>query len=136
MHKKRGGKKEVAEMLSGLEPEMRERILKEIAGEDLRLAEEIREMLLGFEDLLRLDDISMQLLLKDIPSERLSLALRNASESLKEHVLKNLPTRRRDEISELVESLGQQRLSIVREAQKEIVAILKLKIDSAELTLK
>lgn len=125
MSKRFGGKEEVAKMLNDLDTEMQKRILSEIEKEDPRLANDVKDLMLGFEDLIRTEDQSLAILLQAVDQKKLALAMRNASPSLKDHIFKNLTKRAGGNIVDLMNNMGPQKLSIVHEAQKEIIEIAR-----------
>jgi flagellar motor switch protein FliG len=77
----------------------------------------------SFEDLKVLDPRSLRELLKAVPGDRLTLALKTASEELREHIFGGMSKRAADRVREDLELLGAVRLSEVEEAQREIVEV-------------
>ncbi|MEN9724254.1 MAG: hypothetical protein RJB38_2240 [Pseudomonadota bacterium] len=108
------------ELLEGLDASTRERILAEIQEKQPDLYEQLRQGLLNFETLLRLEDQHIRELLLAIPKEKWARALRACSSELKLKILSNLPSRARTELEELVQSVGPQPLNEVRRIQSEI----------------
>jgi flagellar motor switch protein FliG len=98
-------------------------LLGEVEAEDANLASEIRRSMYSFEDLKVLDPRSLRELLKAVPGDRLTLALKTASEELREHIFGGMSKRAADRVREDLELLGAVRLSEVEEAQREIVEV-------------
>lgn len=111
------------ELLQGLDPKARDRILSEIQSREPQLFERLRSGLLNIETLLSLEDADLRTLLQEIPREKWARALRACSEGLKTRILANLPTRARAEMEELIVSIGPQPLAEVRRLQSEIALI-------------
>ena len=95
------------------------------------LAETIRQQLFVFEDLSKLDDRSLQRVLREVDLKDLALALKNAPAELREKVLHNLSARAADLLQEELELLGQVRRRLVEEAQHRIVEVVR-RLEQAE----
>lgn len=121
--KRVGGVKLVANILNLMDPSLEQSILTSISQGQPELAEQIRQLMFVFEDLIRLDDRSMQALLKEVSKEQLALALRAAKEDLKEKIFKNMSERAAQILKEDMEVRGPVRLSEVEKAQQEIMKI-------------
>ncbi len=91
--KKVGGVPQVAEILNAVDRATEEEVLAEIEEESAQMAEEIRNLMFVFEDVGGLDDRAVRELLKDISNDDLTLALKGASDDLKEHFFKNMSER-------------------------------------------
>ena len=120
-----GGVQAVAEILNATERSIEEEVLSEIETESPQMAEEIRELMFVFEDIKDLDDRSIRELLKEISNEDLTLALKGASDELKEKFFSNLSERAATMIKEDLEIMGPVRLSDVEQAQRNIVRIVR-----------
>jgi flagellar motor switch protein FliG len=101
------------------------RVLEALEAEKPDLAEEIRLLLFTFEDIVKLDDRGVQLVLKEVNQKDLVLALRGASEEVKAKILANMSTRGAEMLREEMEFQPPQRRSVVEEAQSRIVAIIR-----------
>jgi flagellar motor switch protein FliG len=95
-------------------------LLEAIAEQDEDIAQQVRERMFTFEDLLEVDDRGIQTLLRNVESRTLVLALRGATDELKEKFLKNVSKRVASSIVEDLDTLGPVRLSEVEGAQKQI----------------
>ena len=98
-----------------------EALLGLLESENATIAQDIRRSLYTFEDLLVVDAKGMRTLLESVPVERLTLALKTASEALTTHVFSSMSKRAAERIREDMEALGATRLSDVEGAQREII---------------
>lgn len=112
-----------AALVKRLDKEISETLLEEMAALDNDIAEEMRKNLFTFEDLLKVDGRGMQQLLKEISTDQLVIALKTASEDLREKVFGNMSSRAGNMLREELEMLGPVRVSEVQEAQAAIVEI-------------
>lgn len=108
--------------MSGLE---RERLMKDLSNKNPQVAESIRRRIFVFQDLIKWEDKSLQVLLREIPQARLVLALRIADQDFKQKILRNLSARLAVTLQEELDAQGPQRKSDVLAAQSEIVEIAK-----------
>ena len=105
-------------------------ILLNIEKNDRTLAENIRKQMFTFEDLSKMDGRTMQLLLREVNNNQLTLSLKSASEDLKSKVFDNISERAAEMIMDDLEAMGPVKLSEVEAVQQEIVKIaLKLEED-------
>jgi len=121
----RGGVNKVVELAKTLDFKTLESILNELQAIDPDLASVIEQQLFTFDDLGNLDDRSIQILLREIDTKDLALALKTASEELKEKFLRNLSERAREMMMEDMEVMGPVRIKDVENAQQKIVDIAK-----------
>ena len=120
-----GGVEPVAEMLNTMDKTAETNIMARIEEKDPELAEEIKKLMFVFDDLIYVDDRGMQTLLKEVPNDKLLIALKTANEEIKGRIFKNMSSRAAQLLKEDLENLGPQRLSDVEAAQSEIVNIAK-----------
>lgn len=118
------------EILEGLDPATRDRILQDIQAQQPELYEQLQSGLLNIETLLKLEDSQLRELLQEIPRESWARALRACSEELKHRVLGNLPSRARSELEELIQSIGPQPLPEVRRIQSRIALEARTRFSS------
>jgi flagellar motor switch protein FliG len=116
-----GGVQPVAEMLNVMDKNTESSIMSRLEERDPLLAEEIRKLMFVFEDVTKIDDRGIQTLLKEVPNEKLLLALKTANEEIKNKVFKNISQRAADMLREDLSNMGPSRLSDVEGAQQEIV---------------
>lgn len=118
---KLGGTQPVAEMLNVMDKGTETDIMSRLEEKDPLLAEEIRKLMFVFEDIGKIDDRGIQTLLKDIPNDKLLMALKTAPEEIKSKVFKNLSSRAAEMLKEDLANMGPARLSDVEAAQQEVV---------------
>jgi len=116
-----GGAKAAASVLNRVSKEEGAEILGAVDLRDAETALSIRKRMLTFEDLIHIDRRGMQVFLRDVPTEDLAVALKTASEEMKDHVFGNLSSRAVEQIKEEIELLGPMRLSDVETVQEQIV---------------
>lgn len=117
------GKAAVVELLRRCPPAQQNEVVAEIEKEDPDLANELRGKLFTFEDLANLSDRDVQTLIREIDASRLTVALRGAAPAIKDKVLKNMSTRAAQMLSDEIAAMGPVRLSMVEEAQGEVVKV-------------
>jgi flagellar motor switch protein FliG len=121
------GVRVAGDLLKHLENERSEALLEELTSLDPALAEQLKKALFTFEDLQRIDSRGLQTLLKEISTENLVLALKTASEVIREKVFNSVSARASAMLREELELLGPTRLADVETAQQTIVeAALRL----------
>jgi len=123
--RQRGGVNKVVEIAKNLDVKTLEAILNELQAIDPNLANIIEAQLFTFDDLITLDDRSIQLLLREVDMKDLAIALKTASDELKDKFLKNLSARAREMMLEDMEVMGPVRIRDVEKAQQKIVDIAK-----------
>ena len=96
-----------------------------IEENDPDLAEEIRKLMFTFDDLIQVDDRGIQSILKEINNEDLLLALKTATEEVKEKIFSNMSQRAASMVKDDLESLGPVRLKDVEKAQQVIVKVVR-----------
>lgn len=116
-----GGAKAIAEVLNLIDTSAEKNILQSLEAEDPDLAAEIKNMMFVFDDLVLLDDRSIQRLLKEVETKDLSLALKAAGDEVKTKIFSNVSARVSVMIEEEMEFMGPTRLSDVEAAQTRIV---------------
>lgn len=124
------GLKRAADLVSRLDGEIGEKLLDAIDRSNEELALAIKRSMFTFEDLLKIDNRDLQSVLKEVSSEQLRLALKSASPEMREHVLGAMSRRAAEMLMDDLESMGPVKLSIVEEAQSQIVEVaLQLQSD-------
>lgn len=119
------GPKSAAEILNFVDRTNEERILSEIEEMYPDLAEEIRNLMFTFEDLKKLDDKGVQGVLKEIPRDQLVLALKTASQELRDLLFRNMSQRAATMIAEDLQNMGPVKLKDVEKAQQGIIDIIR-----------
>ncbi|MBU2550731.1 MAG: flagellar motor switch protein FliG [Proteobacteria bacterium] len=122
---KLGGAQTVAEILNQVDQTTENAILSRIEEDKMDLANEIRKLMFVFDDLSSVDDRGMRSILKEVNNEELTMALKTASQDLKQKVLSNVSERAAEMIREDLEVMGPVRLSDVEKAQQAILRVAK-----------
>ncbi|MES2854358.1 MAG: flagellar motor switch protein FliG [Bdellovibrionota bacterium] len=120
-----GGVQPVAEMLNVMDKNTEKAIMSRIEEKDPILAEEIRKLMFVFEDIVKIDDKGIQTLLKEVPNDKLLLALKTANEEIKNKIFKNISQRAAQLLKDDLGNMGPSRLSDVEGAQVEIVNVAR-----------
>ncbi len=120
-----GGPKACADILNFVDRTNEERIVAEIEEMFPELAEEIRNLMFTFEDITKIDDRSIQTILKEVPRDQLVLALKTASEDLRGLLFRNISQRAAEMLRDDLETLGPTKLKDVEKAQQGIVDIVR-----------
>lgn len=130
-----GGPKVCANIINNLDSSQESTIMERITTADEALAARIQDLIFTFEDLAEVDDRGMQELLRQVPGDRLLLALKACDQELKDKVFKNMSQRAAEMLKDDMESKGPVRVSEVEAAQKEILAIAKRLADAGTISL-
>lgn len=130
-----GGIRTVAEILNFMGTANETTVIDSIREYDPDLAQKILDEMFVFENLMDIDDRSIQLLLREIQSDSLILAMKGASEPLREKIFKNMSQRAAEMLREDLEARGPVRLSEVEGEQKEILKIVRRLADEGQIVL-
>jgi flagellar motor switch protein FliG len=128
-----GGPAAVAKVLNQADQAVETKLLEEISERNAELADEIRRLMFVFEDLLLLDGRSMQRLLREVEGKELALALKAASDELKQHIMKNMSERAASALDEEMEFLGPVRAREVEAAHARIIETVRRLEDAGEV---
>ncbi|GIN57831.1 flagellar motor switch protein FliG [Lederbergia ruris] len=128
-----GGIEAVVDVLNGVDRSTEKTILDALSIEDPELAEEIKKRMFVFEDIVTLDNRSIQRVIRECDNEDLLLALKISSEEVKEIIYRNMSTRMVETIKEEMEFMGPVRLRDVEESQSKIVGIIRRLEDAGEI---
>ncbi|HVN98907.1 MAG TPA: flagellar motor switch protein FliG [Steroidobacteraceae bacterium] len=130
-----GGPKAAAEILNlvGVAPEGR--IIEEIAKTDADLSQKLQDLMFVFDDLISIDDRGMQELLREIPGDKLIIALKATTEEMKTKFFKNMSERASQMLKDDLEAKGPVKLSEVEAAQKEILVTARRMADEGKVQL-
>lgn len=129
------GKEKVAKILSRLKTPDSKRILQTIALKNGKLADEIRELMFTFEDLVALSERDMQLLHAKIDKNDLLLSMKGATHELREHLLSGISTKKKTMLSEELELMGAVKRSDVEAARQRMTEMVRDMIESGEISL-
>jgi flagellar motor switch protein FliG len=132
---KAGGIDTVAEILNLADRSTEKGIMEGLEAEDPDLVEQIRRLMFVFEDILLVNDKGIQSVLKEVDNEELALALKTASEELKQKIFKNMSERAAQLIAEDMQYMGPVRVSDVEAAQQKIVDVVRRLEDAGEIII-
>lgn len=129
-----GGVATVAEILNVADRGTERALLESLAQEDPELVEQIRRLMFVFDDIAKLSDKDVQTLLKHVETQQWAMALKGASEELRQKILGNMSQRAAAMLLEEIEYLGPKRLSEVEAVQQQIVDIVRQLEESGQIT--
>src|SRR5919197_3142503 len=130
-----GGVKGLADILNSTDRGTERNVIDTLAEKDAQLAEEVKMLLFVFEDIVKLNDRSVQLVLKDVDQKDLAMALRGVSEEVKQKILGNMSQRGAEMLLEEMEYAPPQRRSVVEEAQGRIVGTIRRLEDAGAIVI-
>ena len=130
-----GGVETAAKIMSLMKMNMANTIIGDIAEKDEKLAIEIQENMFDFENLLGIDDKSMQFLIRSLDNELIVVALKGADDSLTDKFFASMSQRAAANIKDEMEALGPMRLTDVQEAQKQVIAVARQLADEGSIVL-
>jgi flagellar motor switch protein FliG len=130
-----GGVKSLAEILNNADRPTERNVLENLAERNQELADEIRALLFVFEDIVKLDDRSIQMVLKSIDTKDLALALRGVADEVRDKILANMSQRGSEMLLEEMEYMPPQKRAVVEEAQGRIVAEIRRLEETGSLVI-
>jgi flagellar motor switch protein FliG len=120
-----GGVKSLAEILNHADRTTERNVLDQLAETNGELADEVRLLLFTFEDVVKLDDRSIQMVLKEVDQKDLAIALRGVSDDVKQRIFANMSERGAELLKEEIEFQPPQRKRVIEEAQGRIVGVVR-----------
>ena len=130
-----GGIDAVVEVLNGVDRQTEKTILDALEIQDPELAEEIKKRMFVFEDIVTLDNRSIQRVIRDCENEDLLLSMKVSSDEVKEIIFRNMSQRMAETFREEMEIMGPVRLRDVEDAQSRIVAVTRRLEDAGEIII-
>lgn len=130
-----GGVAHLVAILSKVDRSTEKHILERLTEVDPMLAEEVRKLMFTFDDLILLDDRSLQRVLREVDMRDLALALKAARDELKEKIFRNMSQRAAELLREELSYLGPVRIRAVEEAQQRIVSIVRRLEEAEEIVI-
>jgi flagellar motor switch protein FliG len=130
-----GGAKAAANIINNLEPSQEGVIMEQIVQTDEALGSRIQDLIFVFDNLLEIDDRSMQELLRQVSSDKLLLAMKGCEDAMKEKIFKNMSQRAAEMLKDDLGSKGPVRISEVEGAQKEILQTARKLAESGTIAL-
>jgi len=130
-----GGVTTAAEILNFMGGTLEAEMMENVRSYDPELAQKIEDKMFVFDNLLDIDDRGIQLVLREVQSESLIVALKGTSEELREKIFKNMSKRASEMMREDLEAKGPVKLSEVEANQKEILKIVRRLADEGQIAL-
>jgi flagellar motor switch protein FliG len=130
-----GGIQSIVDILNAADRGTERRVLEELEVDNSDLVDEIRRKMFVFEDVIRLDKRAIQRVLKDVENADLTVALKNATEELRNLIFENMSKRLADMIKEDMEYMGPVRVRDVEDAQQKIVNVIRKLQDAGEIVI-
>jgi len=130
-----GGIDTAAEIMNNVDRTTERSIMEKLAADNPELAEEIRRRMFVFEDILKLDDRSVQLVLREVDTKDLAVALKGASDELKEKIFRNMSKRAAQLLKDEMEYMGPVRVKDVEEAQQKIISVIRRLEEAGEIVI-
>ncbi len=132
-HTQNGGVEAVVKILNGVDRGTEKAILEQLELQDPELADEIKKKLFVFEDIVSLDNRSLQRIIRDVEPSDLQLALKVASEQVQQVIFENMSKRMAETFKEDMEFMGPVRLRDVEDAQQRIVGVIRRLEEAGEI---
>jgi flagellar motor switch protein FliG len=132
---KAGGVQSVAEVLNVIDRATERGLLENLAQESPDLVDEIRRLMFVFEDINKFTNKDIQTVLKNVETSQWAMALKGASDALKQKVFSNLSQRAAETLREEMDYLGPVKLSAVEQVQQQIVDVIRRLQDSGDLII-
>ncbi len=130
-----GGVKALVNILNKVDRATEKTIFERLENTDPDLAEEVRKMMFIFEDIVKLHDISIQKVLREVDIKDLALAMRGANEEVNNRIFKNMSKRASEILREEIQYMGPVRLRDVEQAQQKIVNVIRRLEESGEIVI-
>ena len=130
-----GGVKTLVDVINRVDRQTEKKILDYLDEIDEALAEEIRNLMFVFEDVIKLDDRTIQRIMQEVDMKDLPIALKTASDELRERIFKNLSDRAVQTLQEEMEYMGPVRVKQVEEVQQKIVYIIRNLEEAGEIVI-
>ncbi len=130
-----GGIQAIVDILNSVDRTTEKFIMETLEVQEADLAEEIRQKMFVFEDILNLDSVYVQRFIREVENNDLTVALKAAKEELQEHIFSNMSKRMAEMLREDMQFMGPIRLKDVEEAQQKIVGIIRRLQDAGEIVI-
>lgn len=130
-----GGIDSIVEIISAVDRSTEKNILEQLEEREPELAEVIKKQMFVFEDIITLDARAIQRVLRDVPQDRLTIALKGTSDNVKQVILNNVSKRSAQTIQEELQFMGPKRIKEIEEAQQEIVNTIRGLEEAGEIIL-
>ena len=130
-----GGVPAIVEVLNRVDRSTEKAIVESLEVDDPELAEEIKKLMFVFEDVVLLDDRSMQIVLRQVDTKELALAMKSTTEDATNKIFKNMSKRAAEMLKEELSYMGPVKIRDVEEAQMKVVNIIRSLEDKGEIVI-
>lgn len=130
-----GGVRAVAEILNRMDRSTEKVVMEKLEEEQPELADDIKRLMFVFDDIMLIDDRAIQQVMREIDQKDVVLALKGASDGVKNKILKNMSARAKQMVLEDMEVMGPVRLKTSEEAQQKIVNVIRRLEETGEITV-
>ncbi|MGH9088189.1 MAG: flagellar motor switch protein FliG [Acidimicrobiales bacterium] len=134
-HSEVGGVSAAAAVLNNVDRGAEKEILSRLEATDPELAEVIRSEMFVFDDVVQLDDVTLQEVLRSVVLKDVALSLKTAGPDVVDKFMRNMSERAADDLKEEIQSLGPQRLSVIEASQGAVVRAVRELADSGSITI-
>ena len=125
----------MVEILNRVDRATEKKIIEDLEDRDSDLAEQVKKLLFVFEDIVQLDDRYVQIILREVDTHDLALALKGATDSLYRKIESNISKRAADNLKEEIQFLGPVRIRDVEESQQKIVSVIRALEDQGQVII-
>jgi flagellar motor switch protein FliG len=132
---KAGGPKALVELLNRVDRSTERLVLDSLTENNPELADEVKNMMFVFEDVVQLDDRAIQAVLKEVDVKELATALKGVSEEVKQKIFRNLSERAVNMLQEDMEYMGPVKTRVVEEAQQRVVTVIRRLEEAGEISI-
>ena len=130
-----GGPKALVDLLNRVDRSTERLIMESLSERNPELADQVKNMMFVFEDMVQLDDRAIQAIMREVDMKELATALKGVGQEVQQKVYKNMSERAVSMLKEDMEFMGPVRLRVVEEAQQKIVAIIRRLEENGEIVL-
>jgi flagellar motor switch protein FliG len=130
-----GGLQTLVDILNSSDRTTERLILEGLDSEDAELADEVRNRMFVFEDIVGLDDRSVQLVLRSVDAKELAVALKGVDQKVRNKIMKNMSERAAANLAEEIQLLGPVKLKTVEEAQASVVRAIRVLEESGQIDM-
>jgi flagellar motor switch protein FliG len=130
-----GGVQPLVDILNRSDRATERLILEGLENRDIELAEEVRSRMFVFEDIVTLDDRSVQMVLREVDAKQLAVALKGVRDDVRQKIMRNMSSRASTNLGEEIDLLGPVRLKSVEEAQGDIVRVIRALEEAGQIVI-
>ncbi|MDZ4825615.1 MAG: flagellar motor switch protein FliG [Actinomycetota bacterium] len=130
-----GGLETLVDILNASDRTTERLIIEGLAGQDAELADEVRNRMFVFEDVLGLDDRAIQLVLRSVDAKELAVALKGVDPKVRDKIMKNMSERAAANLAEEIQLLGPVKLKTVEEAQNSVVRVIRTLEEAGQIDM-